>query len=218
VPPAAEAIDDFDLFVWDAYITVTPRDWMRFDAGSFRETMKIHEPLFRRIHVTTENLGLDWRLSHRIATFWQVKYSSYSDGNSRFAALHRGEWNPPVRLPYDDFHQIVLIEGIDYFDFSKELSNGYFNPSSYVRLYLGLRFVTDIGRRLRLGVEGQFGTERDSGIGWASVGSFDGYLRTHIGGGVYFTAGYYKSGSRLTSPDGFRSEGIYATFDLSRTR
>ena len=218
VPPAADAIDDFDLFVWDTYITVTPRDWMRFDAGSFRETMKIHEPLFRRIRVTTENLGLDWRLTHRIATFWQVRYSSYSDGNSRFAALHRGEWNPPVRLPYDDFHQIVLIEGIDYFDFSKELSNGYFNPSSYAHPYLGLRFVTDIDRRLRLGLEGQFGAEWDSGFGWASIGSFDGYLRGHVGGGVYFTAGYYNSGSRLTSPDGFRSEGVYATLDLSKAR
>jgi tetratricopeptide (TPR) repeat protein len=218
VPPAADPVDDFDLFVWDAYVTVTPRDWMRIDAGTFRETMKIHEPIFRRIHVTTESAGLDWRHTHRIATYWQARYSSYSDGNSRFAALHRGEWNPPVRLPYRYNHRIVLLEGIDYFDFSKELSNGYFNPSSYTRPYVGMRFATDIGRAATLSVEGQFGAEKDSGLGWASVGSFDGSVRVRAGGGVYLTAGYFKSGSRLTSPDGFRAEGVYAALDLAGTR
>jgi tetratricopeptide (TPR) repeat protein len=217
VPPAAEAVDDFDLAVWDAYVTVTPRDWMRIDAGTFRETMKIHEPLFRRIHVTTENAGLDWRLTHRIGTFWQVKYSSYSDGNSRFAALHRGEWNPPVRLPYRYPHQIAVIEGVDYLNFSKTLDNGYYDPSSYVRPYLGLRLVTDINRRVRFGAEGQLGAEKESGSGWTSAGSFDIFVRGGVWGGSYVSAGYYQSGSRLDSPDGFRAEGVYVTLDLSRT-
>ena len=218
VPPSAEPVDDFDLLVWDAYLTVTPRDWVRFDAGSSRETMRIHEPVFRKIHVTTESGGLDWRLTHRVNTFWNIKYSSYSDGNSRFAALHRGEWNPSLRIPYRYHNHIVLIEGIDYFDFAKELDNGYFNPSNYTHIYAGLRFVTNIGKRTRLKLEGSLGTERDSGAGWASIGSFAGDIRFPLAGGVGLTVGYFKSGSRLTSPDGFRSEGVYITLDVAGGR
>jgi tetratricopeptide (TPR) repeat protein len=217
VPPASFAVDEFDLVVWDAYVTATPRDWMRIDAGTFRETMKIHEPLFRRIHVTTENAGLDWRHTHRIATFWQLKYSAYSDGNSRYAASHRGEWETALRFPYSYPHRITAIEGIDYLSFSKTLDNGYYDPSSYARVHLGLRFLSDIGRDVEAGAEGQIGTEKETGNDWTSAGSFNLFLRARVWGGSYVTAGYYQSGSRLDSPDGFRAEGFYVTLDLSRT-
>ncbi|MEJ2722592.1 MAG: tetratricopeptide repeat protein, partial [bacterium] len=215
VPPAAEPVEDFDLFVWDVYVTVTPRDWLRLDAGSSRVTMPIPVPVYRRIDVTTENIGLDWRISHRVATFWATAYSSYSDGNARFAAAHRGEWSPPVRVPYRYFNEITLIEGVDYFNFKTEKTNGYFNPSEYLQPYIGLRFITDAGRRVRLKVEGRFGAEWDSGVGWASVGSFDASLRVRVAGETHLVLGAYKSGSRVTSPDGFRAEGAYATLDLN---
>jgi hypothetical protein len=211
-------VGDFNLLVWDAYLTVTPRDWVRIDAGSSRETMRIHEPVFRHIAVTTGNAGLDWRLTHRLNTLWEVKYSDYSDGNSRFAALHRGEWTASIRIPYRYFNQFVFVEGIDYFNFAKELGHGYFNPSNYTHIYGGLRFVTSLGRRTRLRLEGTFGGERDSGTGWASIGSFNGNIRFRFGEGVGLVVGYYKSGSRLTSADGFRSEGVFVTLDVTGGR
>ncbi|UCG51988.1 MAG: tetratricopeptide repeat protein [Candidatus Latescibacterota bacterium] len=216
IPPNTGARDDFNLLVWDIYLTVTPRDWVRCDVGSSRETMQIPEPVFRRIHVTTENIGLDWRIAHRAITFWELMYSSYSDGNSRLAASQRGEWRTPIRMPYQRFNELVVLEGVEYFDFKKELDNGYFNPSNYLHLFGGLRFAADIGGRTRLSVEGRFGAERDSGTGWASVGSFSGSLRVRLVGGVALLAGYYESGSRLTSPEGFRAEGFYVTLDLAR--
>jgi tetratricopeptide (TPR) repeat protein len=218
VPPSTQAVSDFDLFVWDAYATLTPQDWIRLDFGSSRQTMTIPEPVFRGIDVTTFSAGLDWRMAHRVVTFWETRFSDYSDGNSRFAALHRGEWTPPARVPYPFFNRIVLIEGIDYFNFAEEASNGYFNPESYVHLYGGLRYVTDLTRRVRLRLEGRFGAERDSGAGWASVGSFDGDVGVRVVGGFYLRVGYYKSGSRVTSPDGFRSEGAFITLDYTGAR
>ncbi len=218
VPPSTEAVSDFNLMLWDVYFTLTPRDWVRFDLGSSRQTMTIPEPVYRGISVTNFNAGLDWRVAHRAVTFWELRFSNYSDGNSRFALLHRGEWTPPVHVPYKFFNQTTLIEGIDYFNFAEEKSNGYFNPENYTNLYLGLRYVTDLGRRVRLRIEGRFGTERDSGAGWASIGSFDGELSVRVVGGVYVRTGYYKSGSRVTSPDGFRSEGVFMTIDFARTR
>jgi hypothetical protein len=215
VPPGSEPVDDFNLLVWDLYATVTPRDWLRFDVGNSRETMPIPEPIYRRIDVTTTKAGADWRIKHRVNTFWETGFSSYSDGNNRFSAAQRGEWKPPVRLPYRFFNEITLIEGIEYFNFKEEHSNGYFNPLTYLHPYLGLRFITDLGRRTRLSFEGLYGAERDSGAGWASVGSFDTSLRFRVTGETYFVIGAFKSGSRLTSPDGFRAEGVYASLNLS---
>ncbi|UCH84786.1 MAG: tetratricopeptide repeat protein [Candidatus Latescibacterota bacterium] len=215
VPPGTDPVDDFNLFVWDVFLTVTPRDWLRLDAGNSRETMPIPETIYRRIDVITTNLGLDWRIKHRVITFWNAAYSSYSDGNGRLALAHRGEWKTPVRLPYRYLNELTLIEGIDYFNFAKQLDNGYFNPSTYWHPYLGFRFVTNLGRRVRFSFEGVFGAERDSGTGWASVGSFDTSLRFRVVGATSIIVGAFRSGSRLTAPDGFRAEGAYATIDVS---
>jgi len=213
VPPSSEEVDEFDLFVWDAYVTVVPRDWVRIDAGTSRQTMDIPLPVFKRIHVTTGNAGLDWRLLDRLATFWQAKYSDYSDDNSRVSASERVELTLPLRLPYRQSHRFVLMQGAEYSSFEKQPSNGYFCPPSYFYGYGGLRFVTDLGKRLNLLLDGRLGGEKDDGNDWAGVGAFETALRVRIAESVVLTGGYFKSGSRLDSPEGFRAKGAYVTLE-----
>jgi len=88
--------NEFNLFVWDAYATLTPGDWVRLDIGNSRQTLGIPQTTFREIDVTETSAGLDWRLQHRFATFWTLKYSAYSDANSRVAVSQRVEWAPRI--------------------------------------------------------------------------------------------------------------------------
>jgi len=213
VPPGSEEVDEFDLFVWDAYVTVLPRDWARVDAGTSRQTMDIPLPVFKRIHVTTENVGLDWRPRHRLVTYWETQYSDYSDGNSRFAASERVEWMPPLKVRHRPGSSFVLIQGVEYSSFGKQLDNGYFCPPSYFYVYGGLRFVTDLGKKVNVSLDGRLGGEKEDGSEWASVGAFEGALRARVTGRVVLTGGYFKSGSRLDSPDGFRADGFFVSLD-----
>jgi thioredoxin-like negative regulator of GroEL len=214
VPPGPGEVSSFDLFVWDAYATFFPDDWVRIDLATNRQAMDIPVPVFRRIHVTTESTGLDWRLHYRLVAFSQVMYSAYSDGNSRVALAARLEWTGPQRLPPARRVGLVFLQGAEYSDFAKQQGNGYFSPDSYVHLYGGVRLDTRGTRRLGLRLEGRLGGEKDSGADWASVGSFEGSIRVRVASGAVLGAGYYKSGSRLDSPDGFRAEGVYATLDI----
>lgn len=214
VEPGADPVDSFDLFVWDAYVTVTPRDWLRMDAGTSRRPMDIPVPVFRRIHVTTENVGLDWRPAHRWATFWQVMYSAYSDGNSRLAAVERAEWLSPWRFRGRGANRLVLLQGLEYSTFDSQPDHGYFSPAGYIYAYGGMRWTARVRKRVELSLDGRLGAEKEKGLDWASVGAFDGAIRFSFAKGTALAAGYFHSGSRLDSPDGFRSNGFYVTLEL----
>ncbi len=212
--PGAEAADSFDLFVWDAFATLFPRDWVRVDIATNREAMEIPLPVFKRIHVTTESIGLDWRIRYRLVTFWKAGYSAYSDGNTRMAATERVEWVSPWQVPEAWRTGAVLLQGLEYTNFAEQLDNGYFSPDSDIYIYGGIRLATAGGGRFGASVEGRFGGEHESGTEWVSVGSFDVALRYRIQADAVLSGGFYKSGSRLDSADGFRAEGVYLTLDL----
>jgi tetratricopeptide (TPR) repeat protein len=214
VPPGPGTADSFDLFVWDAFATLYPRDWVRVDIATNREAMEIPLPVFKRVHVTTESIGLDWRLRYRCITFWKAGYSAYSDGNSRMAATERVEWVSPWQPPETWRTGVVLLQGLEYTNFSKQLDNGYFSPDNDVYIYGGIRLASAGGGRFGASVEGRFGGEKESGAEWVSVGSFDVALRYRIQTNAVLSGGFYKSGSRLDSADGFRAEGVYLTLDL----
>ncbi|MDH3217704.1 MAG: tetratricopeptide repeat protein [Candidatus Krumholzibacteria bacterium] len=218
LPPSTQPVDEFNLFVWDAYATVTPVDWVRIDVGNARQVLDIPRSIFRRIDVVTTNVGLDWRLHRTLSTFWEPSYSTYGDGNERFAFGQRLEWVPPVRMPIDGENRVVLSQGSEYMSFKRQLNNDYFNPVSYLYLFGGVRVVADVAPRVNISVEGRVGGERAAGLDWKSVGSFDGALQIRLTKSVYLRTGYSHSGSRLTSPDGFRSKGFFVSLDYSLLR
>jgi hypothetical protein len=215
VPPSTEPVDDFDLFIWDAYATVLPADWVRFDIGNSRQTLTIPQTVFRQIYLTTTNVGLDWRISPRVLGILEPSYRTYSDSNARFAIGERLEWSPPqLRLPIQDHNVVTLFQTLEYFNFKKELSNGYFNPSAYIQLMGGARLVTDIGRRVTFMISGALGSEKASGDNWATTGAFETELQFKVSAHGYLKTGYVHSGSRLRAADGFRAKGFYATLDF----
>ena len=215
VPPDTVPVDDFNLFVWDAYATIFPADWVRLDIGNSRQTLVIPQTVFRQIHLTTTNVGLDWRISPQVRAFVEPSYRTYSDSNARFAVGERLEWSPPrLRFPYEDHNVITLFQTLEYLNFKKELSHGYFNPSSYIQLTGGARLVTDIGKRVRFMISGAMGSEKEEGDNWATTGAFETELQFRISGNGYLKAGYVHSGSRLAAADGFRAKGFYITLDF----
>jgi tetratricopeptide (TPR) repeat protein len=215
IPPATATVDDFNLFVWDAYATVFPADWVRFDIGNSRETLTIPQTVFRQIHLTTNNIGLDWRMSPRVMLFLEPSYRTYSDDNARVAVGQRLEWSPPwLHLPIKDYNVVTLFQTLEYLSFQKQLSHGYFDPSDYVQLTGGARLVTDIGKRVRFMVSGALGSEKQEALDWATTGAFETELQFKIGGNGYLKAGYVHSGSRLRAADGFRAKGFYITLDF----
>jgi len=180
VPPATNTTDEFNLFVWDGYVTIVPVDWVRIDAGNGRQTLTIPQTVFKRIDLTTTYAGLDWRLSQRVMTFWMPSYRTYSDGNSRFAFGERLEWTTPVRMPIRDHNTIALYQTMEYMNFEQQLDNGYFNPSTYVQFLGGVRVQTDIGRRFNLMVAGALGAEKSDDAEWTSTGSFEAEVQMKV--------------------------------------
>jgi predicted TPR repeat methyltransferase len=215
VPPNTEQVNDFNLFVWDAYATVFPGDWLRLDIGNSRQTLIIPQTVFRQIHLTTTNAGLDWRISQQVTALIEPSYRTYSDGNARFAVGERLEWAPPrLRLPIEERNAITLFQTLEYLNFKKQLTHGYFNPSGYVQLMGGARLVTGIGKRVTWMISGALGSEKEEGDNWATTGAFETELQFKIGGHGYLKAGYVHSGSRLQAADGFRAKGFYITLDI----
>jgi hypothetical protein len=210
----SDTVDDFNLFVWDAYATVYPADWVRIDIGNSRETLTIPQTVFRQLHLTTTNIGLDWRMSPRVMLLVEPSYRTYSDDNTRVAVGQRFEWAPRLRLPIKQHNVVTLFQTLEYLSFQKQLSSGYFDPADYIQLAFGARLVTDIGKRVRFMISGALGGEKQDALDWTTTGAFETELQLKIGGNGYLKAGYVHSGSRLRAADGFRAKGFYLTFDL----
>ena len=205
--------DNFNLLIWDAYATFNPDDWVRVDIGNSRQTLDIPQTTFREIDVTETNAGLDWRLRHRLIAFSSLKYGKYSDTNSRFALAQRIEWNPRIEKAGRWKNAFAVSEGVEYSDFEKQLDNGYFSPLTYVHVFGGLRFAGDLGKGVHAELSGRIGAEKQNGEDWTNVGSFELSVRVKAGRSLFVEAGYTGSGSRLDSPDGFRSKSFFLSID-----
>lgn len=214
VPPSTDPTDAFNLFVWDAYGTWLPSDWLRMDLGNSRQTLTIPETVFRKIYLTTTNASLDWRLSQAVVSHWVPSFRTYSDGNNRTAFAQNVEWTPPIHVPWKYRNYIVLSENFEYFHFKEQLNNGYFNPSYDTQILGGARWVTDIGKSLNLNIAGAYGGEKQSGVGWQTTGAFEATLQIKLTDNTYIRTGYVYSGSRLLAADGFRAKGAFITLDV----
>ena len=210
--------NEFNLFVWDVYATLTPSDWVRLDIGNSRQTLVIPQTTFLEIDVTETTAGLDWRLHHRFATFWTLKYSAYSDDNSRFAVSQRVDWTPRITAAGRWKNAFVLSQGIEYWDFQKQLDNGYFSPLTYAHVFGAARFAHDLSPRVRTELMGRIGVEKEAGQDWTNVGSFEVSVRIKTAWDLFIGAGYSGSGSRLDSPDGFRSRNFFVSVDYGLGR
>jgi tetratricopeptide (TPR) repeat protein len=209
LPAAGQWVRDFELFVWDSYVTLTPIDWFRLDAGFARSTLEIPVSIFKGIEVTSGTIGLDWRFLPSLAAFASARLSDLSDSNLKLSAAQRLEWRLPLRLPVGWKNGFVLSPGYDYFHYRKILDNGYYNPRDYLSVYTDLSITCGFGKILTFFVKGRLSLERENDTDESLLGAVEGSISIKPKGGFSLDAGYHNSRSRLDSPSGYRYTGFY---------
>jgi len=201
--------DGLDLFTLDAYLTVTPIDWVRADLGVFRGSIDNPVPVYRGVDVVETSAGVDWRLAPTVLTVTAASWTDYSDDNARLFATEKVEWKPVQRLPVPIRHRFTTTTGVAYYDFDKTLDHGYYNPNQYLSLYEVVGVEAEFGKRLRVEVNGRVAADRENSDDWFSGGSFGASASLRTAGGVTVSAGYYNSRSRFDTRAGYEADGFW---------
>jgi hypothetical protein len=201
--------DEHDLFTLDAYLTLTPTDWLRSDVGVAHGSIDNPVPVFRGIELTEYSAGLDWRLAPTVLSVTSGSYTDYNDGNARTALGQRVDWRPAQRLPVPVEHRFTLSTGVAYYDFDRTLDHGYYDPDRYISLYQGLAVELHFGERVALELNGRIAAERENSADWFSAGSFNAEASWQAATYLRLTAGYYNSRSRLDTRSGYESDGFW---------
>jgi tetratricopeptide (TPR) repeat protein len=205
--------DDFNLFTVDAYMTYTPRDWMRWDFGLYHGSLAVPDAIFRGIALTELSAGLDWRLRTNLLSASAADFTFYNDDNFRFGLGERLVWQPFWRVPVRLNHRFTSTTGLGYFGFSETNDNGYYDPRQYLSFYEEVALDMTFSRRVRARLTGRFGWDRENGGDWFDVGRFEASGSFVVHRRVALTAGYYNSESRLDSREGYQADGFYLTVD-----
>lgn len=206
--------DEHDLFLLDAWVTITPTDWVRSDLGVSRGSIDNPLPVFRGITVTQYSAGLDWRLAPTVLSVTSGSWADYSDDNSRLALGQRVDWSPAQRLPVPLQHRFTFSTGVAWYDFDNTLDDGYYNPDRYTSLYEVVAVTVSFGPRVHLDARGRIAAERENSADWFATGSFEASASWRAARYLEFRAGYYNSRSRLDTRSGYESDGFFVGVGL----
>ena len=110
--PESYWLDEFNLFTYDVYATITPRDWTRIDVGLNRGPIDNPDAIFRGISRTEFSAGLDQRLRSNLVWISSLEAAWYNDGNSSFGLATRAHWQPLWRMPVKINHRLQLVDRI----------------------------------------------------------------------------------------------------------
>ncbi|MDH3197717.1 MAG: tetratricopeptide repeat protein [Candidatus Krumholzibacteria bacterium] len=215
--PEAFWKEDLDLFVFDGYLTVTPGDYLRMDFGAYRGSLDNPEPVFRGISVFELNAGVDWRFTPRWMAVTSAAWTDFSDDNDKFAFSERLVWEPRARIPGPVPNRVRSHTVFGFFDFSKTLDHGYYNPDRYLTLYERLEIEIDLAR-FQFVLGGRIGLEKEDSADWYGSGALDGSVSARVAGGFTLTAGVYASQSRLDTRSGYNADGFTITADYRFAR
>ena len=203
--------DEFNLPLIDAYVTLTPRDWLRSDIGLYHGSFENPEPIYRNISITELSGSVDWRFHPTMMTVGALRFSDYSDGNNRWSAAGRFDWNPIWQAPVRTRNRFTLISYLGYLSFAEDPGNGYFSPESYAIFYQRVEWLLNFQNVVSLMIAGRMGAEHDTE--WFPVGALDGYVSWRIVPDFALTLGYYNTESRLDTRSGYQADGWYLTMD-----
>lgn len=209
--PESFWLDEFNLFVFDAYATLSPADWVRADVGIARDALDTPVPVFRGIAYTSYSAGLDYRFRTTMTSVSSMSWSDYTDGNARFAITEKLVWRPVYRLPIDLRHRFTSHTGVGYLSFREVKGNGYYNPDHYLSLFELLEVDINIADDVSMNLNTRLALEREDSGDWFTAGSMGGSVTWGVWGGLSLTAGYYASRSRLDTQSGYESDGFYVT-------
>lgn len=211
--PQSFYLDEFNLFVFDAYATLTPRDWTRLDFGLARGSIDNPEAIYRGISRVELAAGIDQHLRSNLVWIAGIESAWYSDDNSSFGLGTRMVWEPLWRVPIKLNHRFTSSTGFAYYGFKRTNDNGYYDPRQYLSFYEELAIAMKFSPRVSARVAGRVSIDKENGDDWFPTGRFEASARWAVWRGLGLSAGYTNSNSRLDSRPGYEIDGFYVTLD-----
>jgi tetratricopeptide (TPR) repeat protein len=211
--PESFWLDEFNLFTFDAYATLTPRDWTRIDVGVARGSIDNPDAIFRGITRTELSAGLDQRVRTNLLWVSGLEVAWYSDDNSSIGIASRVVWEPLWRLPVDLDHRFSSSTGFGYYGYKRTTDNGYYDPRQYLSFHEELAIAMTFSPRVRGRLAGRLSLDKENGDDWFWTGRFEASATWAIYRGLALSAGYTNANSRLDSRPGYEIDGFYVTLD-----
>lgn len=209
--PESYWLDEFNLFTYDVYATITPRDWTRIDVGLNRGPIDNPDAIFRGISRTEFSAGLDQRLRSNLVWISSLEAAWYNDGNSSFGLATRAHWQPLWRMPVKINHRFSSSTGFAYYGFKNTNDHGYYDPQQYLSFYEEVALAMTFSPRVRGRVAGRLSADKENFDDWFLTGRFEASASWDIYRGLALTAGYTNANSRLDSRPGYEIDGFYVT-------
>lgn len=206
-------LDEFNLVVFDAYATITPRDWTRIDLGVARGPIDNPDAIFRGIVQTQAAAGLDRHLRSNLVWISGIDGGWYSDGNSSIGLGTRVVWQPLWRVPVEYTNRFTSSTGFAYFGFSETTDHGYYDPRQYLSFYEDLALQMTFSPRVRARVAGRVSLDKENSDDWFPTGRFELSASWAVWHGIGLSAGYTNATSRLDDRPGYDIDGFYVTVD-----
>ncbi len=211
--PESYWLDEFDLFTFDAYATLTPRDWTRIDIGVSRGSIDNPDAIFRGISRVELSAGIDQRLRTNLVWISALEAAWYSDDNSSFGLGTRVVWEPLWRLPVKLNHRFSSSTGFAYYGFKRTNDSGYYDPRQYLSFHEELAIAMTFSPRVRGRLAGRLSLDKENADDWFWTGRFEASATWAIYRGLGLSAGYTNANSRLDSRPGYEIDGFYITLD-----
>lgn len=211
--PQSFYLDEFNLFVFDAFGTLTPRDWTRIDIGVSRNSIDNPEAIFRGISRVEFGAGLDQRLRSNLLWVSAFDAAWYSDGNSAILLGTRIVWDLLWRVPVKLNHRFSSSTGFTYYGFKHTNDNGYYDPRQYLSFYEEMVISMRFSPRVSARVAGRISLDKENSDDWFFTGRIEASARWAIWRGLGLSAGWTNSNSRLDSRPGYEIDGFYVTLD-----
>ncbi len=213
--PQSYWLDEFNLFTYDVYATITPRDWTRIDVGVNRGPIDNPDAIFRGISRTEVSAGLDQHLRSNLTWISSAEGAWYSDGNSALALGTRAVWEPLWRMPVGFTHRFSSSTGFAYYGFRNTNDNGYYDPRQYLSFYEEVALAMTFSPRVRGRVAGRMSVDKENGDDWFLTGRIEASASWDIWRGLALSAGYTNANSRLDARPGYEIDGFYITLGYS---
>ncbi len=209
--PESYWLDEFNLFTYDVYATLTPRDWTRIDVGLNRGPVDNPDAIFRGIARTELAAGIDQHLRSNLIWISSMEAAWYNDGNSSFGLGTRALWEPLWRMPVKLNHRFSSSTGFAYYGFKNTNDHGYYDPQQYLSFYEEVALKMTFSPRVRGRIAGRMSLDKENFDDWFLTGRVEVSASWDIYRGLALTAGYTNANSRLDARPGYEIDGFYVT-------
>lgn len=199
-----------DAFTVNTWVTFTPNDRLRLDAGYERAVFANIQSLEMGIYRDIYKIGIDLKPNALLTTKLHYQHEQISDSNNRNIVYHQTDFLLTRKpLMWLDYHVYYLRD-------SKQLGNGYFNPESLLNYGLGFRVNMPLGEddKARFKLYAAMGPERQqpgkTDLSRALEVGFEFYFRENFWADI--TWNYFDS--KISDADSFGVNRVTASVNF----